>query len=63
MDTSLVVDCPVCRRTVWANSVCHHGEVVLRPVRVTADNTDDAELLEPQEPRPPKSIRRRDKGH
>ena len=23
----IVVNCPVCSRTVWANSVCHHGDV------------------------------------
>jgi hypothetical protein len=23
----IVVDCPVCRRTVWAGSVCLHGAV------------------------------------
>lgn len=25
--TDLVVNCPECHRTLWANSVCHHGRV------------------------------------
>lgn len=25
--TDLVVNCPECHRTIWANSVCHHGKV------------------------------------
>lgn len=62
-DTSLVIDCPVCHRTIWYNTVCHHGEVVVGPVRVDK-NPDDAELVEPDEPRPSKGPRqRRDKGH
>ena len=24
---SAVIDCPVCKRTMWANSTCHHGQV------------------------------------
>lgn len=62
-DTSLVVDCPVCFRTVWANSTCRHGLMDLEPVRVDK-NPDDAELVEPESPRPSKGPRqRRDKGH
>lgn len=25
--TSLIIDCPVCYRTIWANSTCHHGRI------------------------------------
>ncbi len=23
----IVIDCPVCSRTIWTHSVCHHGKV------------------------------------
>jgi hypothetical protein len=26
-DRRIVTDCPVCKRTVWFNSVCHHGKI------------------------------------
>jgi hypothetical protein len=58
---SLVVDCPECHRTIWANTKCAHGQVVLTKVKVDQGN---AELFEPDEPRPSKQPRhRRDKGH
>ncbi len=33
----IVVDCPVCRRTVWANATCLHGAVP--PPKKDAVNT------------------------
>ena len=26
-DTSVVVDCPVCKRVIWAGTACAHGAV------------------------------------
>jgi hypothetical protein len=60
-DTRIVVDCPVCNRTIWANTRCYHGQVPLGPIRVDK-NPSDAELVEPDGPRE-KRVKRRDKGH
>lgn len=42
-DSRIVVDCPVCHRTIWHNSRCTHGVVVLTPVVPK----DDKVLIEP----------------
>jgi hypothetical protein len=27
MNDAIVIDCPVCFRTMWATSTCHHGQM------------------------------------
>lgn len=42
-DSRIVVDCPKCHRTVWAGTLCHHGE----PVLLKVTRKDDPVLKEP----------------
>lgn len=27
----IIIDCPTCKRTIWAESVCHHGQPPTTP--------------------------------
>lgn len=44
---SIVVNCPVCKRVIWAHATCTHGEV---PVPLVPADPDQ----EPDEPQPKK---------
>lgn len=59
-ETRIVVDCPVCKRTIWANSTCHHGKVPdLDEKPPVVIKPDDAPVKESRQEPPPYKRKRR----
>lgn len=48
-ETSVVVDCPVCKRTIWKNSTCYHGLTALTPEEEKKDQEKEEKPYDPRE--------------